>query len=146
MRWSWRGDWSADGLHRMVLRTDGQRDPLVPGYGTDVVFAFDVQSGRHVCRHHAKRLLRCADVDGLPVAVEHQHHRPAQYVTHKIFAHDHPGSCDEVFVLCCFGLQTKLAASPGFAPRLPVSETGALLITPRGTGRSEWFCPLDFRV
>ncbi len=28
----------------------------------------------------------------------------------------------------------KLAASPGFAPGPPVSETGALLITPRGNG------------
>jgi len=51
-----------------------------------------------------------------------------------MFAHDHRDSRDEVFVLCCFGLQTKLAASPGFAPGPPVSETGALLIMQRGNG------------
>ena len=42
--------------------------------GTDVVFAFDFQTGRHVRRHHAEGLLRHADVDGLPIAVEQQYH------------------------------------------------------------------------
>jgi hypothetical protein len=42
--------------------------------------------------------------------------------------------------------QRKLAASPGIAPGLPVSETGALLIMQRGNGRPRRFCPLDFWV
>ena len=40
----------------------------------------------------------------------------------------------------------KLAASPGIAPRPPVSETGALLVMQRGNGRPGRFCPLDFWV
>src|ERR1051325_10309643 len=40
----------------------------------------------------------------------------------------------------------KLAASPGFAPSPPISETGALLIMQRGNGRPERFCPSDFWV
>src|SRR5919109_777596 len=40
--------------------------------------------------------------------------------------------------------ELKLAASPGFAPGPPVSETGALLIMQRGNGRPERFCPSDF--
>src|SRR5438552_17115368 len=37
---------------------------------------------------------------------------------------------------CLFFVEMRLAASPGFAPGPPVSETGALLITPRG--RKKW--------
>src|SRR5437879_6214315 len=53
----------------------------------------------------------------------------------------------EVFVLCwCLRTVPKLAASAGFAPSPPVSETDALLITPRGNGRPGRFCPSDFWV
>src|SRR2546428_305013 len=32
-------DWAAHGLHRVVLRTNRQGDPLLPTHWTDVVFA-----------------------------------------------------------------------------------------------------------
>jgi hypothetical protein len=49
-------------------------------------------------------------------------------------------------ILRHFNKAGKLAASPGFAPSPPVSETGALLIMQRGNGRPERFCPSDFWV
>src|SRR5262245_30693224 len=61
----------------------GKRDPLVPSHGTDVAVVFDVERGGHVGGHLAERVLRCANVDRLPVAVEHQHNRFVQYVGHK---------------------------------------------------------------
>ena len=61
-------DRAAHGVHRLVLVTDGQRDPLLPGDGTDVFLALNLQAGGHMGGHHAKRLLGRAHVDGLPVA------------------------------------------------------------------------------
>ena len=71
------------GAHGVVAFAHRQRDPLVPRDGTNVAFAFDVESGGHVRCHLAKRVLRRANVDRLPVAVEHQHDRLVQYVAHK---------------------------------------------------------------
>jgi hypothetical protein len=56
-----------------------------------VILAFDFKAGRHVGGQHAKRLLRRADVDRLPVAVEHQNYRFVQDIGHKNI---------QVFVLC----------------------------------------------
>jgi hypothetical protein len=73
-------DLAANGMHRFVLFTDGQCNPLLPGYWTDVVLAFYFQAGGHVGGHHAERVLRRAHVDGLPVAIQHQHGSFRQYV------------------------------------------------------------------
>src|SRR5207247_642523 len=62
-------DGTANGMHHLILVTNGQRDPLLPGYWTDVVLAFDFQAGGNIGGHHAERLLRRAHVNGLPVAV-----------------------------------------------------------------------------
>ena len=109
------------------------RDPFLPGDGPDMVLAFDVQARGHVRSHLAERLLRRANVDRLPVAVQHQHNRLVQDVSHKMFRHcsDTASAFREVRCLL-FVERRRLAASPGFAPGPPVSETGALLITPRG--------------
>jgi len=73
---------AAHRVHSLVLWADRQRDPLVPGHWADVVLARDLQPGGHVRGHLAERLLRRAHVDGLPVAVEHQHGRFVQDVAH----------------------------------------------------------------
>ncbi len=105
------------------------RDPLVPRHGTDVVLAVNLQGGRDVRCHLAKRVGGRANVNRLPVAIEHQHYRLIQYVGHKI-------RCEGVYSLLVLAHGGgKLAASPGFAPGPPVSETGALLIMRRGKGR-----------
>jgi len=74
-----------------------QRDPLLPGYRpkclrTATVAQVDVKRGDSVRGHLAERVLRRANVDRLPVAVEHQHNRLVQYVAHKVFAHGHCAS------------------------------------------------------
>ena len=91
--------------------------------------ALDVERGRDIRRHLAERVLRRTNVNRLPVAVKHQHNCLVQYVAHKSICTRPHISRDEVFVLC---RMTELAASPGFAPGPPVSETGALLIMQRG--------------
>jgi hypothetical protein len=48
-----------------------------------MVLAFDVQAGGHVGRHLAESVLGRANVDRLPVAVQHQHNCLVQYVAHK---------------------------------------------------------------
>src|SRR6266404_138432 len=80
---------AANGMHRLVLFADRQSDPLLPGYWTDMVLTLDFEAGGHVGSHHAERLLRRAHVNGLPVAVEHQHGRFRQYV-HKITDNHRP--------------------------------------------------------
>src|SRR5437773_955620 len=58
----------------------------------------------------------------------------------RVTRHPFRGVCSLFFWLSTLNHQpstpAKLAASPGFAPGPPVSETGALLITPRGN--SKW--------
>ena len=133
-------DCAAHGVNGVVLRADGERDPLVPRYGTDGLSAedgvgpvaerrgvyfgahfpltpalslgerenalaalgvkpltltlspsdgeresgarfveFDFEGGGDVGGHHAEGLLRRADVDGLPVAVEDEDDGFVQY-------------------------------------------------------------------
>ena len=69
-----------------------------PGDWADMVLALDLQAGGNVGGHHAERLLGRAHVDGLPVAVQHQHGRSRQYSVHKLHTATACGS--EVFVLC----------------------------------------------
>jgi hypothetical protein len=71
--------------HSIVVLPHRQLDPLRPAHGHHVV-AIDVQGGRHVGRHLYKRLLRRAHIDGLPVAVKHQHNRSVEYVVHSSFS------------------------------------------------------------
>jgi hypothetical protein len=66
------------------MLTDGQRDPLVPFHRANEFIALDVERGRDVRRHLAERVLRRADVDRLPVAVQHQHNVLIQHIIHKI--------------------------------------------------------------
>ena len=127
-------DLAANGMHRFVLFTDGQCNPLLPGYWTDVVLAFYFQAGGHVGGHHAERVLRRAHVDGLPVAIQHQHGRFRQYVHEFADNRRSLGGSDGVymvFVLCWYR-PIKLAATAGNAPALPVSETGVQTSTLSG--------------
>src|ERR1017187_414645 len=41
-------DRAANGMHRLVLIADWQLDPLLPGYWTDVVLAFNFQAGGNI--------------------------------------------------------------------------------------------------
>jgi len=95
-----QADCAAHGMHYLILVTDGERDPLLPGYGTDAVPALNLQRGGDIGGHHAECLLRGAYVDWLPVAVQHQHGRFGQSAAHTVFAHGHRASRIEVFVLC----------------------------------------------
>ena len=127
-------DLAANGMHRFVLFTDGQCNPLLPGYWTDVVLAFYFQAGGHVGGHHAERVLRRAHVDGLPVAIQHQHGSFRQYVHEFADNRRSLGGSDGVymvFVLCWYR-PIKLAATAGNAPALPVSETGVQTSTLSG--------------
>ena len=63
-----------------------------------MVLAFDVQRGGDVRGHLAERVRRRANVDRLPVAVEHEHDGLVQYVTHKNL-HTATAFRGEVFVL-----------------------------------------------
>ena len=47
----------------------------------------NLQRGRNVGCHLAERFGGRADVDRLPVAVQHQHNCLVQDVAHKVFAH-----------------------------------------------------------
>lgn len=69
--------------HGIVAFAHRQRDPLVPGDGTDVALALDVERRGYIRCHLAECVLRCANVDRLPIAVQHQHNRLVQYVAHK---------------------------------------------------------------
>src|SRR5439155_26641790 len=68
-------DNAAHGMHGVVLRPNRQRDPLLPGNGTDMVLAFDLQAGRNIRGHLAKCLLWRANVNCLLVSVEYVHNR-----------------------------------------------------------------------
>ena len=50
---------------------------------TRIVAQLDVERGGDVRGHLAERVLRRANVDRLPVAVEHEHDGLVQYVIHK---------------------------------------------------------------
>src|SRR5207249_8741831 len=76
-----------------------------------------------------ERLLRRAHVDGLPVAVQHQHSRFRQYV-HKFADNHRPGRLGVCSLLK--SARIKLAATAGNAPALPVSETGVQTSTLSG--------------
>jgi len=67
---------------------------LVAFAGHAAYLAFDFEGRGHVGGHHAKRLLRRAHVDRLPMAVEHQNDCLAQDFGHKLLV------CVRVFVLC----------------------------------------------
>ena len=92
----------------------------------DVLFAFNFQRGGHVGCHLAKGILRRADVDRLPIAVQDQHGRFIQYVVHKVFAYGHSASRVVAMIRCLdFIVLTlsirkrdsrKLAGSPEFSP------------------------------
>ncbi len=68
-------DRAAHGLHRVIGGADGQSDPFLPGHGPDVAFAFDLEGGGDIGGHLAKGIGRRANVDRLPVAIQHQHDR-----------------------------------------------------------------------
>ena len=95
-------DRAAHGVHGVVAVANRQRDPLVPSDGTECfrtgIFAFDFERGGDVRRHLAERILRRANVDRLPVAVQHQHDCLVQYVAHKNM-HTATAFRGEVFVL-----------------------------------------------
>ena len=66
------------GAHGVVAVANRQRDPFVPRDGaecfrTGIIAKFDFQRGRHVRCHLAERVGWRANVDRLPVAVEHEH-------------------------------------------------------------------------
>src|SRR5258708_3965474 len=114
-------------MDRLVLFADRESDPLLPGYWTDMVLTLDFEAGGHVGGHHAERLLRRAHIDGLPVAVEHQHGRFRQYV-HKNADKHRPWA-----VRCL--LFVEIGADQigcHYAPALPVSETGVQTSTLSG--------------
>ena len=69
----------------VILLADWQTNPFVPRHRANVLFALDFQASGHVGRHLAERLRWRAHVDGLPVAVEHQHGRFVQDVGHKSY-------------------------------------------------------------
>jgi hypothetical protein len=75
---------AADGVDGVVVRTNREGDPFVPGNRTDVFFRLNFEGGGDVGGHHAKGLLWRAHVDGLPVSVEDQDDGLIQYVQHKI--------------------------------------------------------------
>ena len=101
-----------------------------------MVPAVNLQCCRDVRYHLAERFGRRANVDRLPVAVEHQHNCLVQDFAHKVFVHGHCASRDGVCSLLVVARgRRKLAASPGFAPGLTVSETVVLLITLRDIGK-----------
>jgi hypothetical protein len=94
-------DGTVRSMHELVLRPDWQRDPLVPRdrahcFGMATFAELDVERGGHVRRHLAKRILRRANVDRLPVAVKHEYDVLVQYFTHTLFTYGHgasPGVC-----------------------------------------------------
>jgi hypothetical protein len=63
-----------------------------------MVLTLDFEAGGHVGGHHAERLLRRAHVDGLPIAVEHQHGGFSQYV-YKI-TDNKPPAGGQAFAFC----------------------------------------------
>jgi L-aminopeptidase/D-esterase-like protein len=69
-----------DGL---VLVTDGNGDPFVPGHGADQFLAFDFQRRGDVGGELGKDLRRGADVDCLPAFVEHEDNRFVQHAAHN---------------------------------------------------------------
>ena len=61
------------GAHGVVTGANWQLDPLAPSDGTDVAIALDVECRSYIRGHLAERIRRRANVNRLPVAVEHEH-------------------------------------------------------------------------
>ena len=77
-------DRTLNGLDGVIARADRQRDPLIPSDWANVARAFDVQGRGRIRRHLAEGVGGRANVDRLPVAVEHQNDAFVQYVAHKL--------------------------------------------------------------
>ena len=77
----------ADGV---VARANGQRDPFRPRHRPDVavVGPADVQGRGGIRGELAEGIRRRANIDRLPVAIQHQYDGLVQYVVHKIFGPD----------------------------------------------------------
>jgi hypothetical protein len=71
---------------RMAARSGGMSSDMSHSSqvtGTNVAIPLDLQCRGDVGGHHAERLLRRANVDRLPVAVQNQNRCFSQYVTHR---------------------------------------------------------------
>src|SRR6266850_684704 len=118
------------GVDRSILLANRQPDPFVPPHGTDTIFTFDFESGRHTGGHLAKGLCRRPNVDRLPVPIQDQDRCSVDYAVHTSVFPSAIGRTQ--FFRAVFVLVVTNGCRPWYCPRPLRVKAGCAASTPAG--------------